>query len=102
MAAYKVYNSTAATLLNINSADEDVLAYSVLDPVTLTSSELAGVLNQDGVAAVKSTNTAAEVDAIISVMADGGAGLTAEGDGTADGSVENTENDYGYYDNPLP
>lgn len=57
MTAYNIVNGSAAALADVNAGGTDVPAYSVLDAVTLTSTELVTLLTTAAVAVTKTAPT---------------------------------------------
>jgi hypothetical protein len=87
MTAYDIYNGTGSELTDVNGGGTDVPAGDRVDSVTLTTTELAAVLTNAGVAVLKNAGTATQLKGLIKPLvadAEGIAALTVYASGTYD------------------
>jgi hypothetical protein len=68
MTAYNIVNASSAALTDVNAGGTDVPAYSCLDGVTLTTTELAAVLANAAVAVTKTAPSSSNVHWISKVL----------------------------------
>lgn len=73
MADFIIINSTASELTDVNVGGDDVAAYTISAPITLTGAELLVVAALDGVAVMQTGASAAEKAAVAQLLSGGAA-----------------------------